>query len=100
MDEFESVGQSLDATGTRETEIAQRIRERDAARRGVDRTFIVKCVMSLYAISVCAAILYLFYKGLWGGEDTFDNIADLIKTAVIPVVTFVIGYYFAAERHE
>jgi hypothetical protein len=37
-------------------------------------------------------------SSIWGQEDAFDNIFEVVKVAVIPIVTLVIGYYFAAEK--
>ena len=38
------------------------------------------------------------YRGIYSNEDVFDSMAEIIKVAVVPVVTFVIGYCFARER--
>jgi hypothetical protein len=48
--------------------------------------------------SVAAVILYLIVRGISGREDAFDDIFEVVKVAVIPIVTLVIGYYFAAEK--
>jgi hypothetical protein len=42
-------------------------------------------------------MLYLFRSG---GDDTFGNMAEIIKIAVVPVVTLVIGYYFGSTKSE
>jgi len=54
--------------------------------------------MAIYGFSIFVCILYLGYRGIYSNEDVFDSIAEIIKVAVVPVVTFVIGYYFACER--
>ena len=54
--------------------------------------------MAIYGFSVLFAFLYLGYRGIYSNEDVFDSIAEIIKTAVVPVLTFVMGYYFACER--
>jgi hypothetical protein len=49
-------------------------------------------------LSIGAIILYLIVRSISGSEDAFDNIFEVVKVAVIPIVTLVIGYYFAAEK--
>ena len=70
----------------------------DAYNRAKDRSLIVSCVAILYVFAIGAAILYLIiYGAVTGNEDTFDNISEIIKVAVIPIVTLVFGYYFASR---
>ena len=69
-----------------------------ALRRAGERKFLVYLVGGLYAFSVAAIILYLFFRSICAPEDAFDNIFEVVKVAVIPIVTLVIGYYFAAEK--
>ena len=45
-----------------------------------------------------SAILYLIGRTLWWHEDRFADISEIIKIAVIPIVTLVIGYYFGTSR--
>ena len=59
---------------------------------------IVRWVMVTYSFSILGCILYLSYRGIYSNEDMFDSIAEIIKVGVVPVVTFVTGYYFACER--
>ena len=96
MGDIESVEQNLYETGTRKTELAEDIRTHEGS--AVSINFIVKWVMAIYGFSIFVCILYLGYRGIYSNEDVFDSIAEIIKVAVVPVVTFVIGYYFACER--
>jgi hypothetical protein len=98
MNEIESIERSLGEAKTQETALAERIQTIETVRRGLDRSFIVRCVMAAYLFAIVVCIIYLIIRGLYCREDTFDNIAEIIKIAVVPVVTFVIGYYFATER--
>jgi heme/copper-type cytochrome/quinol oxidase subunit 2 len=71
-----------------------------AQRAGRDRSFIVWLVISLYVGSVSVAILYVVVRSIGGGGDAetgFNNISEIIKVAVLPVVTLVIGYYFGTK---
>jgi hypothetical protein len=48
--------------------------------------------------SVGLSVLYLIGIGLLANEDRFDDISELIKVGVVPVLTLVVGYYFGTER--
>jgi hypothetical protein len=65
-----------------------------------DRSSIARWVILLYCCVVAAAVLYLLFRGIWWGENVFDDISDLIKTAIVPIVTLVIGYYFGVAKSE
>ena len=60
--------------------------------------FIVEWVIAIYGFSIFVWVLCLMYRGIYSNEDVFDSIAEVIKVAVVPVGTFVIGYCFARER--
>ena len=61
---------------------------------------IVRWVVRLYAFSVAVSIGYLIYRGIWGKEDTITSISEIIKIAVIPILTLVIGYYFGSSKAD
>jgi hypothetical protein len=61
---------------------------------------IVRWVVRLYAISVAVSIAYLIFRGLWLKEDTIANISEIIKIAIIPILTLVIGYYFGSSKAD
>jgi hypothetical protein len=68
-------------------------------RRARDRALIVKFVGGLYVGSVALVLGYLIYRGVWcESPDAFANLFEVIKVAVIPIVTLVMGYYFALEK--
>jgi hypothetical protein len=52
----------------------------------------------LYVFSIGLTLLYLVGRSLWVSEDRFSDISELIKIAVVPVLTLVVGYYFGTER--
>jgi hypothetical protein len=55
--------------------------------------------MLLYCLAVGLSILYLFVKGICCGQDNSNDISEIIKTAVLPIVTPVIGYYFGSDKN-
>jgi hypothetical protein len=66
-----------------------------------DRSFIVHVVVWLYVGATGSLILFLFLRGLFSSDaNAFSNLSDLLKVAVLPVVTLVIGYYFGTSKSE
>jgi hypothetical protein len=39
-------------------------------------------------------------RGFVSQEMVFDSFTEVMKIAVIPIVTLVIGYYFGSEKAE
>jgi L-asparagine transporter-like permease len=66
---------------------------------GIGR-FIVHAVVWLYIGAIVSLILFLPWKGWVGDDHAFSSLFDLLKVAVLPVVTLVIGYYFGTEKSE
>ena len=95
ISDIESVEQNLYETRTQQTELEEHIRTHEASAVGIN--LIVRWVMVTYSFSILGCILYLSYRGISSNEDMFDSIAEIIKVAVVPVATFVIGYCFARE---
>ena len=62
--------------------------------------FIVEWVIAIYVFSIFVWVLCLAYRGIYSNEDVFDSIAEIIKVAVVPVVTFVIGYCFGSSLEK
>jgi hypothetical protein len=65
-----------------------------------DRSQIVKFTMWVYSGSIALACISLFIKGFIHDESVSEDFSDLIKTAVVPIVTFVIGYYFKSGKEN
>jgi hypothetical protein len=98
MDEIQQVEARLERLPAGEERLSETLKAFTERRHVADRSFIVKCVVSLYVAAIAAAILYLLIRGLWASEDRFKDISEMIKIGVIPVLTLVIGYYFGTER--
>lgn len=67
-------------------------------RRDQDRSFVVQMVIGLYVASLSVTILYLVIHGLCSNKSVYASISDIVKVAIVPVVTLVIGYYFGKEK--
>src|SRR5262249_245738 len=98
MNEFDEVENLLRSGVARREDLDKVVETVHAVRRARERTLLVRFVGWLYIASVGSTILYLILRSIWGQEDAFDNIFEVVKVGVIPIVTLVIGYYFAAEK--
>jgi membrane-anchored glycerophosphoryl diester phosphodiesterase (GDPDase) len=99
MDDFDEIEAALkrlsDDEGNLKKAANTIIEAVERARQARDRTFIVKSIVALYAAVIVILMLYLAVRGLYLKEDAFDDLAEIVKIAVLPIVTLVIGYYFA-----
>lgn len=63
------------------------------------RTFIAYLVLSTYCGALVLILLLWMWLSVWHASfDKLEAIVDLIKTALVPVVTLVLGYYLAKPR--
>jgi hypothetical protein len=70
------------------------------ARAMSTSSLIVRWVVRLYAFAVAVTLGYLIFRGIWLKEDTIMNISEIIKIAIIPILTLVIGYYFGSSKAD
>ena len=82
--------------------VGQKVREdiatAESEANNKNRGLIVVCVISVYTGVITAITLYLIYKGIATGSAEFANLSELVKIAVVPIVTLVIGYYFGHKN--
>src|SRR3981189_2740545 len=62
-----------------------------------DRSIIAKLIVRLYVFVVSVALLYLVIVGWKFGSYVFPDVMELLKVAVIPIVTLALGYYFGTK---
>jgi hypothetical protein len=98
MDEFEQIEAEIGRISGTEKRLRSAISLFGERQRIADRAFIVKWIVGLYVGSIGLGIIYLMTRGLLFGKDDFADISELIKIAVVPVLTLVVGYYFGTER--
>ena len=98
--EIDRVEQLIGRAAASESTFDRAIQARNRLRVGQDRSTIVIIVFLVYSGVVAAAIAYLLYRGVYFKEPVFDSFAEVLKIAVIPIVTLVIGYYFGTEKTE
>ena len=95
MDEFEQAAlDQLKQAGASKQSFDRAVQALREHRQLIDRCFIVKWIVYLYVASISAAIFYLIVRAAFSHEDRFSDISELIKVAVLPVLTLVVGYYF------
>lgn len=97
MNEFEKIQAELGRIDQFGPDFDTAVRVTAAHRQSKDRSLIVYGVVGLYVFSVGLSVLYLLYRGALYGEAVFADASELIKVAVLPVLTLVIGYYFATK---
>jgi hypothetical protein len=79
---------------------AQQSIERAGTRADKDRTKIAVTIMGIFAVSIAASLILLAVRGFTNQPawvDVTKDVADLIKTSVVPIVTLMLGYYFGTS---
>jgi len=82
---------------------AQQSIERAGTRADKDRTKIAVTIMGVFAVSIAANLILLAMRGWANRKDptawieVTKDVADLIKTSVVPIVTLMLGYYFGTS---
>ena len=94
MDEFDQIRRTFTDSQSKLSDV----QAEGEQRRYRDRSFIVYAVVGLYTGSIGAAVLYLVIRGAYYNEDIFDNLSEIVKIAILPIVTLVIGYYFGTKE--
>jgi polyphosphate kinase len=93
--QLERIGDPAKRAASDAGDAAQEAAERLSAE---DRSQIARIIVLLYAAVIGVSIIYLVVRGWCGKEDAFDDISELVKIAVIPIVTLIIGYYFSKSK--
>jgi len=97
MNEIEDIQAALRRVDHFAPDFDAAVRAAAAQPQDRDRSFIVYSVVSLYVISVGLMVLYLIYRGVYHGEVVFSDLTEIVKVAIMPVLTLVIGYYFGTK---
>jgi hypothetical protein len=101
MNDIEQVQEELSRLQSgRELQLEQAISTSMQLRRYRERSFVVQKIIWLYLLAMAASIGYLLVRGLSCKEDEYTTISEIVKIAILPVVTLVIGYYFASTKSE
>ena len=66
----------------------------------LNRQLIVVCVMLVYTGVVVLTALYLVIYGASQNKSAFADLSELVKIAILPIVTLVIGYYFGSKTQN
>ena len=118
VDDFLNEAESeIDATGAAVSETREKVQAANALRMGRDRSALAKIIIWTYAIVVGLVVLYTLAAdvvvlavkcsavdiakcgeliGSW--DKKADNLLEIITTAVIPIVTLMLGFYFGTEK--
>lgn len=68
----------------------------DQEQRGKDRSWIARSIIVMFCIAIGAVLFILLVQGIASGDWTkvATEATDPVKSAVLPIVTLVLGYYF------
>lgn len=83
--------------------------EQNQVRMGQDRSRIALIIIATYAAAILGAIIFIIWTvpectapNCLGDESAWNQQAELlmslIVTAVVPVVTLMLGFYFGSEK--
>ena len=97
MSEFAEVEAQLQRVNQFGPNFDAALRAASKQRQNKDRSFIVYAVVGLYTFAVTVSIIYLIIYGLYAGKEIFPSLAEIIKVAILPILTLVIGYYFGTK---
>jgi hypothetical protein len=78
---------------------SSRVIDTSIAREAEDRSWIARAILLVFVISVAIVLGIFLTEGILTKEWTQVAVqaADLMKTAVLPVVTLVLGFYFGSR---
>jgi|ERR1700733_6000869 hypothetical protein len=102
-DNLQSVEDALGRASASVTSLRGETRDTIGLQISEDRSHIVLIVFIIYAGIITATSVFLLYRGLFSSaplKDIFEDFTEVIKIAVIPVVTLVIGYYFGTTKTD
>ena len=61
------------------------------------RSHITLLVIRCYVIGLGLILAYIAIRGLNTPDDVFDNLIEVIKVGILPVVMLILGYYFGSS---
>ena len=94
---FKEVSDAIKNGELTQAELNKVIQAHSAITGGSIRWKLARLIIGLYVFVVGLTAIYLAYKGFSTAQNVFSDFAELIKIAVIPVVTFVLGYYYGTS---
>lgn len=81
----------------------QKAEDLSARRKDRDRSWIAVFVIGTYAVAIVTFLVYVWVNtpgpsapGSW--QEAAPLMKELIGSAVLPIVTLVLGYYFGIEK--
>lgn len=94
-DEFEVINALLNV-GDTDLDIA--LKAHDKIKMIAARWQVAKIVLIVYATSILSIVFYLVIKGIFLGGDVFPDMIELVKIALLPIITLVFGYYYGVSQ--
>lgn len=112
MTKEEDLSSLFDAASKTLAENAKEVQsatEKNVERLGRDRSWIAISIIMTYLVAVLGAIVFLIVSvpeciavNCPSATESWDKQAELLKdlivTAVVPIVTLMLGFYFGTEK--
>ena len=89
--------QTIDQSTQKKRSLDDVIQAHSVISREQVRWKVARLIIGAYVIIIVISVLYLMIRSFITGVDEFPNMIELVKIAVIPVVTFVLGYYYGTS---
>ena len=96
-EKFGEVRALLDLAEKSEKGLDAVIQAHDAVTAGKARLAVTLIVVWMYAVGVGVVILYLVVRGLLTENDVSDDLIEVIKFGLLPIVMLVLGHYFGSS---
>ncbi|MBY6153130.1 hypothetical protein KUV47_07910 [Vannielia litorea] len=111
-DAFASVDEAAGSYGEAVSELERQTIAENSRRVGRDRSWIAKIIIGTYAIAVVGVGLFVGFTDVGCSPDQANCVSsvawevrskllfDLVVTAVVPIVTLMLGFYFGTEASQ
>ena len=95
--DFKTVYDAIRKGEGSEVQLDQAVRAFGELTAGPVKWKLARLIVGLYVFVVGGIAIYLFYVGIKTDENIFGSLIDLVKIAILPIITFVLGYYYGAS---
>ena len=74
----------------------------DQTQADRDRSWIARRIITVFVVAIAGVFVLLGVQGIASGawDTSASQAVELIKTAVLPIVTLVLGYYFGSRDNK
>jgi hypothetical protein len=109
--DFDKLQRQVSASGSKLDSAFQQVAAENSRRLGRDRSWIATTIIFTYGLAILGVIVFIILSapscsdataGCAAASTVWDRQAallhDLVVTAVLPIVTLMLGFYFGTEN--